>query len=367
MATIPKVSLRKRPIAGAKESLYLDFYPPIRDPFSMRMTRREALGIYIYARPKTDNEREFNKDMLMKAEIIRGLRAQSLLNEEFDFLDKSKKQADFLAYFKAIAQKKDQKWMKVYLHFSLFVKEKCTFGDVTVELCNKFRHYLLNANQLKHTEMKISQNSASGYFSTFRALLKIAHKERMLRENLNDYLDGIDTTDVKKEYLTLDELKKLSNTPCDIPVLKSASLFSCMTGLRISDVLNLHWKDIMEATEGGYCMRIRTEKTETETTLPISDEALELCGERNEGKVFAGLRRHMIYHPLKNWLEKAGITKHITFHCFRHSYATLQIALGTDIYTLSKMLTHKNVSTTQIYADIVNEKKRASANKISLK
>jgi len=151
------------------------------------------------------------------------------------------------------------------------------------------------------------------------------------------------------------------------PVLKSASLFSSLYGLRISDILNLHWRNILLASDGGYCMRIRTEKTETETTLPISNEALELCGERHDGKVFEGLRRSMIFQPLKKWVASARITKHITFHCFRHTFATLQIALGTDIYTVSKMLTHKNVSTTQIYADLVNEKKRASANKISLK
>jgi site-specific recombinase XerD len=131
-----------------------------------------------------------------------------------------------------------------------------------------------------------------------------------------------------------------------------------MTGLRISDILSLEWEEIVPASEGGYCMRIRTEKTETETTLPISDEALELCGKRNNGKVFKGLQRYMVYQPLKNWIESAGITKHITYHCFRHTFATLQIALGTDIYTVSKMLTHKNVSTTQIYAYLVNSKKR---------
>ena len=75
----------------------------------------------------------------------------------------------------------------------------------------------------------------------------------------------------------------------------------------------------------------------------------------------------MIYKPLKDWIKFAGIDKNITFHCFRHTFATLQIALGTDIYTVIKMLTHKNVSTTQIYADLVSEKKRESANKISLK
>lgn len=364
---ISKVALRRRPITGARESLYLDFYPAIRDPYSMKMIRREYLGIYIYAKPRNEIEKEYNNEMLMKAEVIRSMRVQAIINEEYGFLDKNKKKADFLVYYKLKAEKKDQKWMKVYQHFSNFVKGKCSFGDINVDLCNRFRDYLLDAKQLKHKDLRISQNSAAGYFSTFRALLKVAYKEKFFRENLNEYLDSIDTTDVKKEYLTLDELKALANTPCDFPVLKSASIFSCYTGLRISDVLKLDWKEILPASDGGYCMRLRTEKTETETTLPISDEALELCGERGKGKVFKGLTKSMTQQPLKDWVANAGITKHITFHCFRHTFATLQVALGTDIYTVSKMLTHKNVSTTQIYADLVNAKKRESANKISLK
>ena len=367
MATLTKVSLRQREITNGRVSLYLDFYPAIRDHQTMKMTRREYLGIYIYSKPRIEMEKEFNHEMLMKAEVIRGMRAQSIVNEEFGFLDKNKKKVDFLSYFEMKAKKKDEKWMKVYLHFSNFVKGKCTFGDVNVELCDKFRDYLLNTRQLKHKDYKISQNSAAGYFSTFRALLKIAYKEKFFRENLNDFLESIDTTDVKKEYLTLDELKTLANTPCDIPILKTASIFSCMTGLRISDILKLDWSEVLPATDGGYCMRLRTEKTETETTLPISDEALELCGERGKGKVFKGLTKSMTQQPLKDWIKSAGIEKHITFHCFRHTFATLQIALGTDIYTLSKMLTHKHVSTTQVYADLVSEKKRESANKITLK
>lgn len=365
--SISKVTLRRRPIKNDMESLYLDFYPAIRNPETMEMSRREYLGIYIYLRPKNEVEREYNNEMLLKAEAIRSIRVQSLINEEYGFLDKHKMKGDFLAYFSEMCKTKDQKWLRVYDHFYKFVNGKCTFGDVNVDLCRKFRSYLLNANQLNRPKYKIARNSAAGYFSTFRGLLKIAYRDKRIKENVNDFLEKIEYEDVRKEYLTHDEVKLLANTPCDIPVLKNASLFSCLTGLRISDILNLTWDEIVLGADNGYCLRLRTEKTETETTLPISFEALELCGERGKGKVFKGLQRSMTQYPLKNWLKKAGITKNITYHCFRHTFATLQIALGTDIYTVSKMLTHKNVSTTQIYAELVSEKKRESANKISLK
>lgn len=365
--TCTKVTVRQRAIRNDKISIYLDYYPAVRNPETMQMTRREYLGIYIYARPKNEMEREFNNDMLTKAEAIRCIRVQSLINEEFGFLDKYKMKADFLAYFWKVVRMKDHKCRTAYAHFENFVHGKCLFGDLTVELCQRFRAYLLNADGLRHANRRVSINSASGYYCQFRSVLKVAYRDKMIRENINDFLESIETTDVKKEYLTNDEVKQLAATECDIPVLKRASLFSCLTGLRISDILNLKWEDFEIAPDRGYCIRIRTVKTQTEATLPISFEAYELCGEPGTGKVFKGLTRSMTNYPLRNWLKKCGIKKHITFHCFRHSYATMQIAAGTDIYTVSKMLTHRNVSTTQIYADLVSDKKRETTNRISLK
>ena len=205
--TCTKVTVRQRAIRNNRISLYLDYYPAVRNPETMQMSRREYLGIYIYAHPKNEMEREFNNDMLNKAEAIRCIRVQSLINEEFGFLDKTKQKADFLAYFKKMCRSKDQKWLFVYQHFYNFVKGQCTFGEVNVDLCKKFREYLLNAKQLKHSNRPISLNSASGYYSTFRGLLKIAYRDKWLRENINDYLDKIEPQDVKKEYLTLDEVK----------------------------------------------------------------------------------------------------------------------------------------------------------------
>ena len=140
----------------------------------------------------------------------------------------------------------------------------------------------------------------------------------MLRENLNDFLEKIEWKEVKKEYLTLDEVKKLAATPCKIPVLKQASLFACMTGLRISDILKLDWRDFEVGPDQATTSVFAPRKQKPRPPSPISQEALELCGEWGTGKVFKGLTRSMTHHPLKQWIAEAGIRKHITFHCLKH-------------------------------------------------
>jgi site-specific recombinase XerD len=362
-----KVTLRKRYYPSGKVSLYLDFYPAIKNPRTGEESRREYLGIYIAKDPRSPQDRRTNATKMKQAEAIRAQRELSLINEQYGFIDKSKAKMDAVEYLHSLMLTKGPKWLGTYDHFNKFVHGKCAFKDLNVELCNGFRDYLLTANRLNSKKLKISQNSASGYWSTFRAFLAAAYKEGYLKENINDNLEKIETKETRREYLTMDELRKLYNTPCEYPVLREASLFSCLTGLRISDILALTWNDVRDFPDGGKCIRICTEKTDTEATIPISDEALALCGEPSEGLIFKGLTRNMVNTYLKPWLKQAGITKYVTFHCFRHTYATQLIAGGADIYTVSKMLTHKNVSTTQIYADLIDKKKREAAEVIKIK
>jgi DNA repair exonuclease SbcCD ATPase subunit len=188
---------------------------------------------------------------------------------------------------------------------------------------------------------------------------------------VNERQDQIDQLSKKRSELNPqavnDELKKLNLTPCKIPVLKQAALFSCLTGLRISDVLRLKWENLRIGSDGGYVIDYRIKKTGLEDKLPISKEAYELCGEPSTGTVFKGLRYSVIGYTMKEWLEAAGINKHITFHCLRHTFASLQVSMGSSIYTVSKMLGHKNVTTTQIYADLNDANKRKASELISLK
>jgi len=361
------VTLRTRPLKNGMLSYYLDYYPGYRDQETMKTIRHEGLNIYIYANPKNERERNFNAIMSEKAEAIRCRRFESIVNDRYDFFDRHKLKADFLEYYRRQFRKHDQKWEFVYHHFYNFVHGKCTFEEIDIDLCNKFREYLLNAKQLRR-DGRISKNSASGYWSTFRGLLKILYRNQLIKTNINDFLDKIETEDTPKDYLSVEELYKLAETPCKKPILKTAALFSCLTSLRISDILSLQWHEIVDFAAGGKCVHTITQKTKTEDIIPISDEALQLIGYSPEktGLVFKGLKRSWTQQPMKEWIRKAGITKNITFHSYRRTYATLQGAAGTDIRTIQSNMAHKSITTTQRYMKVVDSNKREASNRISL-
>lgn len=361
------VTLRTRPLKHGMLSFYLDYYPGYRDQETMKTIRHEGLNIYIYANPKNERERNFNATMSEKAEAIRCRRFESIVNDRYDFFDRHKLKADFLEYYRKQLRKHDQKWEFVYHHFYNFVHGKCTFEEIDIDLCNKFREYLLNAKQLRR-DGRISKNSASGYWSTFRGLLKILYRNQLIKTNINDFLDKIETEDTPKDYLSVEELYKLAETPCKKPILKTAALFSCLTSLRISDILSLQWHEIVDFAAGGKCVHTITQKTKTEDIIPISDEAMQLIGYSPEktGLVFKGLKRSWTQHPMKEWIREAGITKNITFHSYRRTYATLQGAAGTDIRTIQSNMAHKSITTTQRYMKVVDSNKREASNRISL-
>ena len=301
------VTLRTRPLKGRMMSFYLDYYPGYRDKETMKVIRHESLGIYVYANPRNKREQNFNEVMTEKAEAIRCRRFESVVNERYDFFDRYKLKADFLEYYRKQLRKHDQKWEFVY-------------------------------------------------------------RNGMIKTNVNDFLDKIETEDVVKEYLSVEELYKLAETPCKKPILKTASLFSCMTSLRISDILSLCWEDIVDYSAGGKCVHIITQKNKAEDIIPISEEALGLIGYSSEkkGLVFKGLMRSWTQIPMKEWIRSAGITKNITFHSYRRTFATLQAAAGTDIRTIQSIMAHKSITTTQRYIKVVDANKREASKKITL-
>lgn len=378
MAT--KVKLRQKAISGNRQSLYLDFYPAIPHPETGEPTRREFLGLYLFDKAKNPIDKQHNKETLQLAEQIRQKKENHLNKPEiytgYELEQKRIKEQgeqNFIEYFKTLADKRKasnhDNWVSAYNYLETFTNGNLKFADLNEKFCNDFKEYLLTTKSNKSSKTTLAQNSAVSYFNKLKATLKQAFKDGYLTTDLNAKIEPIKQAETRRNFLTIEELNSLVKTECNNPLLKRAALFSALTGLRFSDIKNLVWGEIHHSVENGYSIQFTQQKTKGVEVLPISEQAYSLLGERKEptDKVFEGLTYSAYENKhLYQWIGAAGITKDITFHCFRHTFATLQLSKGTDIYTVSKMLGHRELKTTQIYAKIIDQTKRKAADKIKL-
>lgn len=378
MAT--KVTLRQKPISGKRKSLYLDFYPPIKHPETNAQTRRQFLGLYIFDKAKNPFDKQHNKETLQLAEQIRQKRDNQLNKPEIytgyekaQLLIKERSQQNFVDYFLSMTDKRKasnyDNWVSSYKYLNEYTQGVLKFSDLDGQFCEAFKNHLLTTKSNKSKKVSLSQNTAASYFNKFKAALKQAYKDGYLLEDLNAKIKSIRQAETQRSFLTIEELNRLIKTECQSPLIKRAALFSSLTGLRFSDIQKMTWSEIEHVEGNGYFILFKQQKTKGVEVLPISEQAVNLLGERKEAndKVFDGLTYSAYENKhLAKWIGLSGITKDITFHSFRHTYATLQLSNGTDIYTVSKMLGHRDLKTTQIYAKIIDQTKREAANKITL-
>lgn len=354
------ISISERKLENDRSRLVLKFYHE-----GKRWV--ESLDLYLSDKPKTKAEKEANKTTKQLAEAIRGKRLVEQQNGKYGFADTHKMQASFLDYFKQLTEKRKRSqgnygnWQSTYQILLKFTQGKdLTFEEVTPELLEKLKKYLLEAKITKSNTC-LSRNSALSYFNKVKAALNHAFDDKIIQDKISLRVKGIAEEDTHREYLTMEELNTLKNTCCEIEILKKAFLFSATTGLRWSDVNNLTWKDISYSDE-LKCNQLRfvMKKTKAAEVLPINDQAMEFVGERmlDQERVFKGIK-YSAWHNLRlqQWVMRAGINKQITFHCARHTYATLMLTQNVDIFTVSKLLGHKDIKTTQIYAKVVDQRK----------
>jgi integrase len=289
---------------------------------------------------------------------------------------KERSQQNFIEYIELAAKKRHANssesirinWKRTNELLKIYAGEYLPFSKIDNRFAEDFRLFMLSAPCGGNKDGTVSRNTAATYFSIFKAALKQAFVDGYLTVDLSAKIKGIQEQDTRREFLTVEELNQLATTPCEQDTMKRAALFSALTGLRHCDIQKMQWKEIQMDGEQAR-LNFTQQKTKGIEYMPISPQALAFCGEprKPEQLVFEDLPDpSWISRPLKKWLENAGITKKITFHCFRHTFATLQLSNGTDIYTVSKMLGHTNVKTTQIYAKVVDEKKEKTAHAIKL-
>lgn len=361
-----KITLRQR-VRKHKVSLYLDYY-------HKNKRKIETLELFLYPEPEkgrlSREQKNHNKEHLRLAKLIRDKKSVEYQAKLYDIDDLSRTDGSFIEYFKILMEKRRNSlgnygnWDSTLKHLLKFTNnEDVKFSDIDVTWVIELKEYFENDATSKRGK-PLSQNSQYSYFAKFKAALKQAKKERIIRENPAEHVEGIKQGETEIQFLTQEEVNKIIEQECEIPVIKKAFLFGCLTGLRHSDIVKLKWSEIQFSEDNKHYIRFRQKKTKAFETNPIHEDAIKLIGERGKAdeKVFKGLT-YSAWHnqKLKDWMRKSGIEKDITFHCSRHTYATLLLTNGYSITVVSKMLGHKDIKTTLVYAKVVDKVKRAAA------
>lgn len=242
-------------------------------------------------------------------------------------------------------------------------------SDIDRQFCLDMIDWFRNTYKHRLTGKPISARTADTYCQTFRTMLNEAVRDGLMDKNPWNRLETIEKIkkpESKREYLTIDEIRSMIATDCPNELVKRAYLFSCFTGLRISDVKNLRWSDVYQEN-GQTFVSVVMKKTTKPLFIPLSRQALKWMPEKGESQsgdyVFGSLVNYgNVNENLKKWAAAAGIRKHISYHTSRHSFATMMLTLGADLYTVSKLLGHSSVKHTQIYARIIDRKKDEAVN-----
>ena len=331
--------------------------------------RRTYDYLKLYLVPETDQTAKLQNRQTMEA--VYAIKAQRILQItngaagiKKDLRNKMRL-VDWLKIYQDRQVNKGKRGAKRWVRTMIFVIEgydggkDATLADIDLQWLTDFMIYLMN-DYVTYKKTKLTNGTVDNYLRCLKAAFNVAVEEGIMPTNPMLALDRshLKGTTYEREFLSVEEVKKLIDTPCRRPDIKGAFLFSCFCGLRISDVRSLQWKHVVTAGEKMY-LKITQFKTRRPLSIPLSRQALRWMPERGgaveDEYIFPPLSKNMTV--LDDWAKEAGINKHITFHVSRHTFATMELTMGADIYTTSKLLGHTSVATTQIYAKVINSKK----------
>lgn len=346
------VNLRKRTMKNGGQSLYLDW-------FFHGKREREFLGLYL------------GKDKVQNATTMR--LAQQL---------KAKKMEELIAIEAGIAVKKFEATSISFRDYALEVASRYkvkntvrSFTSAAKRIPNKIMLASVDraclSKIIRDAWGECSQNAQNSNGAFLKLAMRQAFKEGLISQ-LPDFSGVVPSPKPgNKVFLTLDEIKQFMAVEPPVEkcgasaarrwfMIKDAFLFGCFTGLRYSDIYKAKWGDIQDGI-----LITEQMKTKEEVRIPLSQNALQFIPQRNENvqdedRIFDAIPGRSCHadEKLAKLVELSGIKKHITFHCSRHTCATLMLSYGADLYTVSKILGHTNVKTTQIYTKVLDEGKR---------
>ncbi len=404
--------LEQRLLADGQISLYLEYYlgrqsEPVLDEFGnpvlyesgemagtpkfkvKHIRRKENLNLYLVAKPRTPIERQQNKDTLALAEKIRFEKQQKYLESKNGYRLKKETKMDFLVFFQEYLDsytKKDVRMIQIALQrFKDFLKDTPEYTHYLKGIKPEF----INSEMIEaFTEYLQSRSVGEGAKSIYQRFKKV-YKSCAVKCNINyqkPFLnaDGksititIDEGAIVKDFLSPEEEKQLITTHYtgENPEIRNAFIFCLYTGMRFCDVKDLTFGnfDFANRLLSYEQNKVKGHSKQSKVTLPITDDLLELLGEQPEMKdkdtlVFVLPSHTMCLKALRRWTKRAGIDKHITWHCARHSFGTNMAATaaqkGFSIRVVQEMMGHSSLTYTQRYTRVVDEQKKAAMQELS--
>ena len=339
------VTIRERKYKSGKIALYLDVYHK-----GERKIENTGLSFKEGGKDK--------KNAYEKAKQLRAKKEIELVENNFDLLSTDRMNQSFFEYFekhlsKGSSYKSLLKKLKDFQN-TRNVSGTLTFAKINHKYLEEFKEYLLS---------ELSQNSAWAYWNILRGIFNHAINERIIQSNPTKAI-SVKKIDTTKVYLEENEVKLLASAKCDNENIKRAFLFACYTGLRISDIEKLLWSEIQDKK-----LVFRQKKTKDILYLPLNQTALNIINEQkketnNKQRVFDLPKKTTRNVILNNWVITSGINKNITFHTSRHTFATLSLNSGSDLASVSKLLGHSDIKTTQIYAKITGDSLTKAVNNL---
>lgn len=354
--------LRHRKLTDGRLSLFLDRSVDGKHEY-------EFLQLYLMPETSTKAKRK-NAQILRRAEDIQRERTEALFNAKVEAVPDNKSSDMLLSDWMTIVRKNHERRGARDLKGIDNVRKNLLKFRADAKLCDVDKQFYLDYINWLRTSCKtawgtlVTSKTAHSYYTTLRTALNEAVREKLIASNpwyQLDMSEKIKVPESKRDFLTIEEIKRMIATPYFNEQVRQAYLFSCFCGLRISDIRKLRWRDI-SMSGGQWLVSVVMTKTSNPVYIPLSTQAVKWLPERKDGTpddlVFGELpNTSNLCVNLKNWAVKAGIKKNVTFHTARHSCAVLLLTLGADIYTVSKILGHRSVRATQVYAKIVDKKK----------
>lgn len=385
--TTDNPKLLAKVLSDGRESLFLEYYFGYQKVYDEKTgrevikkdRRREFLSLYLWQAPRTPMERQQNKEMLELAKKIRFERGQQILEQADGYrLKKSKASVNFLdwmwSYYEAYTKADKRHIKRAHTVFVDFLNATPEYAKYAKRIKPEQIDKAMIVAFTVYLQHRFTGEGAHTLYARFKKIIKAAVEADVMRKNPTTEISiKIDNGSLKKDILSVEEIQILMATHYtgENPDIRRAFIFCLYCGLRWCDVKDLTFANVDFA---NHLLKFEQAKTKGHSSassviIPLNDGLLSIIGQPStEGKrdelIFPLPSHTMCLKALRHWTARAGIEKHITWHCARHSFAVNILNNGANIKTVASLLGHSGLKHTEKYTRAVDSLKQEAINSL---